>query len=152
MNAKRTLAEGDYFDVVIPMRWADADMQQHMNNAVYFRFMEEGRILMLAAADASSTAQEGVVVAHCACDFLREITYPATLRVRHIVDRLGRSSLTHRVEMCVLDDLESGPYAVGRSVMVRVNRATAKSAPWPEEILAKLAAISQPGATAVQDR
>jgi len=152
MNAQRTIAEGDYFDVVIPMRWADADMQQHMNNAVYFRFMEEGRILMLSAVGVSSTGQEAVVVAHCACDFLREITYPATLRVRHIVERLGRSSLTHRVEMCVLDDLESGPYAIGRSVMVRVNRATAKSAPWPVEILAKLAAISEPAAAPVADR
>jgi len=152
MNAPRTLAEGDYFDVIIPMRWADADMQQHMNNAVYFRFMEEGRILMLSAAGAVSTPQEGVVVAHCACDFLREIRYPATLRVRHIVERLGRSSLTHRVEIYLLEDLVSGPYAIGRSVMVRVNRLTGKSAPWPPELLIKLAATSEPAAAPVADR
>jgi len=144
MNAPRPLSEGDFFDVEIPMRWADADMQGHMNNAVYFRFMEEGRIMMLAAAQASSTPEQGVVVAHCACDFLKEVTYPATLRVRHIVERLGRSSLTHRVELSVLSDLAVGPYAVGRSVMVRIDRRTGQSTAWPADILLRMASISTP--------
>lgn len=147
MNSPRALSEGDYFDVEIPMRWADADMQRHMNNAVYFRFMEEGRILMLTAAGTAPVPDEAVVVAHCACDFLKEIAYPATLRVRHVVERIGRSSLTHRVEMSVLADLANGPYAIGRSVMVRINRRSGESIPWPAEILSRLAAICHPAAS-----
>jgi hypothetical protein len=41
-----TLAVGDIFDMDVPMRWADADPLNHLNNANYFRYMEEGRIRM----------------------------------------------------------------------------------------------------------
>ena len=41
---------GDTYDIDVNMRWADADSLQHLNNAVYFRYMEEGRISMFYAA------------------------------------------------------------------------------------------------------
>ena len=143
VNEQQALTEGDWYDRDIVMRWADSDMLRHMNNAVYFRLMEEARIQMLAQAGVSSTDQEGVVVVHCACDYLKPITYPATVRVRHIVEKVGRTSLTHRTEFYVLEDLAQGPYATGRSVMVRVKRPPETPVPWPKQVLDQLARISQ---------
>uniref|UniRef100_UPI0040554CC8 acyl-CoA thioesterase n=1 Tax=Orrella sp. TaxID=1921583 RepID=UPI0040554CC8 len=135
------LSEGDWYDCDIAMRWADSDMLKHMNNAVYFRLMEEARIQMLAAAEVCSTSEEGVVVVHCACDYLKPITYPATVRVRHVVEKVGRTSLTHTTEFYVLGDLAQGPYARGRSVMVRVTRPPERPVPWPEAVLDRLAIV-----------
>lgn len=116
VTKQRKLREGDWYDCDIAMRWADSDMLRHMNNAVYFRLMEEARIQMLAAAGVSSTAQEGVVVVHCACDYLKPITYLATVRVRHIVEKVGRTSLTHRTEFTFYRTWLKGPMpGVGRS-------------------------------------
>ena len=143
VTEQRKLSEGDWYDCDIAMRWADSDMLRHMNNAVYFRLMEEARIQMLAAAGVSSTAQEGVVVVHCACDYLKPITYPATVRVRHVVEKVGRTSLTHRTEFYVVQDLAQGPYARGRSVMVRLTRPPERPVPWPEAVLDRLASICE---------
>lgn len=143
MSDQRTLSVGDWFDQDIPMRWADSDMLRHMNNAVYFRLMEEARIQMLVAAGVASTDQEGVVVVHCACDYLKPITYPATVRVRHTVEKIGRTSLTHQTAFYVCEDMAFGPYARGRSVMVRIQRPAETPVPWPQTVLDRLAQISQ---------
>ena len=144
MSNKRQVAVGDVFEVDIPMRWSDADMLQHMNNAVYFRFMEEARILMMAQAGMNSTDDVGKVVAHCACDFKKAITYPATVRVKLVVEKVGRTSLTQRNELSVLHDLTSGPYAVGTTVLVNIHHASGKAIPWTEYDLAMLGSVCQP--------
>ena len=139
----QTLCVGDWYDQSMAMRWADSDMLRHMNNAIYFRLMEEARVQMLAAAGIESTDQDGVVVVHCACDYLKPITYPATVRVRHTVEKIGRTSLTHKTAFFVEEDSDFGPYARGRSVMVRIQRPEEIPAPWPETVLERLAKVCQ---------
>jgi len=144
-SSKRPLAEGDVFEVDLPMRWADADMLCHMNNAVYFRMMEEARIKMLAAAGQRSNEQMGKVVAHCSCDFLKPIVYPAQVRVRLIVEKIGRSSLSQINELYVVDDLAFGPYARGKTVLVNIDPATSRACPWTPADLQDLGATCRPG-------
>lgn len=141
MSIERAVAEGDVFEVDLPMRWADADMLGHMNNAVYFRFMEEARILMLVAAGQRSNDEMGKVVAHCSCDFIKPILYPAKVRVRLIVERIGRSSLTQVNELYVVQDLEAGPYARGKTVLVNIDNATGRAAAWTDQDLRALGAV-----------
>ncbi|HEY7804048.1 MAG TPA: thioesterase family protein [Orrella sp.] len=141
MTIDRSLAPGDVFEVDLPMRWADADMLQHLNNAGYFRFMEEARIRMLAAAGLKADGSVGNVVAHCACDFLRPITYPATVRVKLVVERIGRTSLTQINDIYVVEDLAFGPYARGKTVLVSMHNATGKPTPWTPEALAALGQV-----------
>jgi acyl-CoA thioester hydrolase len=143
MSTDRNLEVGDAFAVDLPMRWADADMLQHLNNAAYFRFMEEARIKMLAAAGLKADGSVGNVVAHCACDFIRPITYPATVRVRLVVERIGRTSLTQINEIYVVQDMAFGPYARGKTVLVSMDHATAKPAAWTPEALVALASVCE---------
>ena len=144
MSEARELSVGDVFEVDLPMRWADADMLRHMNNAVYFRFMEEARVQMLAAAGLEAAGDVGNVVVHCSCDFLRAITYPATVRVRLIVEKVGRSSLTQSVELYVVQDLQSGPYARGKTVLVSMDNLNNCSAPWTKQALMALGQVCAP--------
>lgn len=143
MSTDRLLEVADVFEVDLPMRWADADMLQHLNNAAYFRFMEEARIKMLAAAGLKADGSVGNVVAHCACDFIRPITYPATVRVRLVVERIGRTSLTQMNEIYVVDDLAFGPYARGKTVLVSMDNVSGKPAAWTKEALVALARVCQ---------
>ncbi len=144
------LRVGDWYDQDIAMRWADADMLCHMNNAVYFRLMEEARVQMLAQAGVESSDQDGVVVVHCACDYLKPITYPATVRVRHTVEKIGRSSLTHQTAFFIDQDIAFGPYARGRSVMVRIQRPEETPSPWPVTVLERLGKVCQRGASSLE--
>lgn len=146
MSVSRSLSAGDVFEVDLPMRWADADMLRHMNNTVYFRFMEEARIQMLAAAGLKAADDVGNVVVHCSCDFLRAITYPARVRVRLIVEKVGRTSLTQINELYVVDDLTFGPYARGKTVLVSMDNVNNCPTPWTKEALLALGAVCSPSA------
>jgi acyl-CoA thioester hydrolase len=137
------LTIGDWFEVDFPMRWADADMLQHVNNAVYFRYMEEARIHLMAAAGMRANDETGKVVAHCSCDFIRPITYPATVRVRLVIEKVGRTSLTKVNEIFVTHDLGFGPYARGKTVLVNIESSTGKPVVWSEADLVTLGAACQ---------
>ena len=135
-----TLQIGDIYDVDLDMRWADADSLQHLNNAVYFRFMEEGRISMFYAGHIPESARYGPVVMHCACDFKKQITYPARIKVRHRLVRIGRTSMEHEVDLLVIQsDQTLDLRAQGKSVMVWMDFEAEKSHPWPPEVLEALA-------------
>lgn len=145
MAGSRQLSAGDVFEADLPMRWADADMLRHMNNTIYFRFMEEARVQMLAAAGLDVAGEVGNVVVHCSCDFLRAITYPATVRVKLIVDKVGRTSLTQINELYMVGDLSSGPYARGKTVLVSMDTLNHCAAPWTAEALGALGAVCRRG-------
>lgn len=151
MSVVRELSAGDVFEVDLPMRWADSDMLRHMNNTVYFRLMEEARIHMLAAAGQDAVGDVVNVVVHCSCDFFRPITYPATVRVKLIVEKVGRTSLTQINELHVVQDLASGPYAVGKTVLVRMDGRENRPTPWPAEALLALGAVCSPATSSEQD-
>ncbi|MBS0468573.1 MAG: acyl-CoA thioesterase, partial [Proteobacteria bacterium] len=50
-------------ETTIPMRWGDMDAIGHMNNTVYFRFMETARIEWLRELGFDASSQgEGMVI------------------------------------------------------------------------------------------
>lgn len=65
------------------MRWGDMDAFQHVNNTVYFRFMEQVRIEWFERIGAALARGEDIVpnLVGAECRFLRAITYPAAVRV-----------------------------------------------------------------------
>lgn len=135
----RTLAVGDMFDFDLPMRWADADALNHLNNANYFRYMEEGRIRMFVEGGVQQSTRFGPVVVHCSCDFKKPITYPALIRVSHRLERIGRSSMEHAVDLSRVRDDELELCAQGKSIMVWMDFELNRAHPWPEEVLEALA-------------
>ncbi|WP_311197067.1 acyl-CoA thioesterase [Sheuella amnicola] len=135
------LRVGDTYEIDVPMRWADADALNHLNNAVYFRYMEEGRISMFYTSHAPQSSQFGPVVVHCSCDFKKSIVYPATVRVTHRLIRIGRSSMEHEVDLSVVDGDKAELRAQGRSVMVWMDFKADKSHPWPADVLEALSRV-----------
>lgn len=127
------------FEIDVPLRWGDMDSMGHVNNAVYFRLMEEARIQWFARFGITTAPEgEAPILAHAACDFVRALTYPGTARVRQQVTKLGRSSV--EMELFIERTDEPGVmYAKGRCVLVWFNYPAGKSQPWPEEIRAALA-------------
>lgn len=138
------LSVGDRYAFDISMRWADADSQRHLNNAIYFRYFEEARMQMLYCDGKVFSEESGAVVVSTACDFLKPVIYPAQLRIHHHIVRLGRSSMEAEVELHVVADLQAGPYAKGRWVMVSTDNKTGKSVPWSEARLEFMARAISP--------
>ncbi len=123
----------------IPIRWGDMDALGHVNNTVYFRYMEQTRVEWLdrIGVELDATRSEGVVVVNAACTFLLPLAYPGTVECSMFFDKPGRSSLQTYYELrrAGADAL----YAEGAAKMVWVDLATGKSAPLPERILQVIA-------------
>lgn len=63
--------------VEVPLRWGDMDAYQHVNNATYLRYLEEGRIQAFQEwfGDVHGLLDEGIVVARTEIDYLVPLVY-----------------------------------------------------------------------------
>jgi len=122
----------------IPIRWADMDAMGHVNNTVYFRYMEQARIGWFDALvpDHEAWKYTGIVIVNASCHYRRSITYPGTVEVRLYVGKVGGSSVGTFYELRV--DGDPAPYADGAAVVVFVSMATQKPARIPDEIRGRL--------------
>lgn len=77
----------------IQIRWGDMDAMGHVNNTVYFRYLEMARVEWLESlGGAPSPDGQGPVIVNAFCNFYRQVTYPGELIARHYVSSPGRSS------------------------------------------------------------
>ena len=120
----------------IAIRWGDMDAMGHVNNTVYFRYMEQARIGWF---DALVPAQEawkdtGIVIANASCNFKRALNYPGTVEVRLSIEPPGGSSVGTFYELKMDDTL----YADGAAVVVFIGMQSQKPVRIPERIRALL--------------
>jgi acyl-CoA thioester hydrolase len=118
----------------IPIRWGDMDAMGHVNNTVYFRYMEQARISWFASLVPENEAWKstGIVIVNASCNYKRPITYPGTVEVKLHVGAPGGSSVPTFYELRV--DADPVPYADGAAVVVFVNMTTQKPTPIPDGI------------------
>jgi acyl-CoA thioester hydrolase len=120
----------------MPVRWGDMDAMGHVNNTVYFRFMEQTRISwfekLLPRGEAWGTT--GIVIVNASCNFLKPINYPATVEVKMYAGAAGGSSLPTFYDLVVEDRI----YADGAAKVVFIDMGTQKAARIPENLRAKL--------------
>jgi acyl-CoA thioester hydrolase len=115
------------------IRWGDMDAFGHVNNTIYFRYMEQARIEWLSALAkeyTGSDAEEGPVIVNASCDFLLPLIFPGDIDVQMFLGDPGRTSIGSYYEIW------SGgrKFADGASRMVWINRATGRSTPLPAVI------------------
>ncbi len=124
--------------VVVPIRWGDMDAMGHVNNTLYFRYMEIARLdwffQMGMPADPSG---EGPVIANAFCNFIRQFEYPGDVLVRTYVGALGRSAFDTFHEMLRTDDPQT-VYANGGATVVWVDFPKQSSVPMPESLRKQL--------------
>ncbi|KLU20322.1 thioesterase [Caballeronia mineralivorans PML1(12)] len=133
VSATKTDGFHRVFELSMPLRWGDMDAFGHVNNTVYFRFMEEVRISwfrQLAIAGANVEGQ-GPVIVNASMEFLRQLHYPGNVIGSMFVGPPGRSSFDTRFELFRADD-PTTLYARGTAKCVWIDYAAAKSVQIPE--------------------
>ena len=81
------------FEMVMPVRWGDMDALGHVNNAVYFRYMETARVEWLRTVGAiPSTTGHGPVIVNAYCNFYKQLEYPADVLVKMFVSDPKRTT------------------------------------------------------------
>jgi acyl-CoA thioester hydrolase len=98
----------------MPLRFADMDADLHINNAEFYRFMEEARMGWINTLGLPLVPPEPIpVLAASACSFRAPLHYPGTVKVEIYLGKLGDSSLrTHYLIRNADGELAAEGYAV----------------------------------------
>jgi acyl-CoA thioester hydrolase len=130
---------GEVHREVMAIRWGDMDAMMHVNNTVYFRYMEQARISWIETWGVGNTAAaaEGPVIATAGCRFKRPLKYPGAVEVRIYAGKVGRSSMPTYYEIRRTDDPET-VYATGEALFVWISNVTGRPVSFPEPVRRRL--------------
>jgi acyl-CoA thioester hydrolase len=122
------------------LRWGDMDALGHVNNTVYFRYLEQARIEWLYAIFPGNSVfgNTGPVIVNASCTFLEPLVYPGDIEVRMYLYDLGRSSVGSSYDIL----MNERKYAEGAAKIVWVDYGTGRSVPLPEIIAGPLRAAA----------
>jgi acyl-CoA thioester hydrolase len=118
----------------IPIRWGDMDAMGHVNNTLYFRYMEIVRIAWFERmfGELSGARDEGIVIVNASCNFLKPLTHPGTVEARMSLGEPSRSTIQSYYELRMNDVL----YADGAAKIVWIDIRRNKARPLPDSIAA----------------
>jgi acyl-CoA thioester hydrolase len=137
--------------IKLPVQWGDQDAFEHVNNVVYFRWMESARIeYFREVALGSAVSAEGVgpILASLKCDFRRQMTYPDEVIISSSVASIGRTSM--KMVHLVYSMAQKAIAAEGDSVIVMFNYQGQRPILIADEIRARIDALEGRGGQAAK--
>lgn len=116
----------------ITVRWGEMDALGHVNNTVFYRYSEDGRLdyfrkMLDAAPEADGS---GPILADLRCSFLQQLHFPADIEIATRVANIGGSSM--RMEQALFHQGGTDPVATYQAIVVWFDYKGQGSAPVPE--------------------
>ncbi|MDP9121965.1 MAG: acyl-CoA thioesterase [Acidobacteriota bacterium] len=129
----------------VEVRFRDLDSLRHVNNAVFFTYLEMAREAYWNVAGRRLDLDGfGFILARAECDFRAPILAGSAVRVRIRCPRLGGKSWDYEYRV---EDRESGAlFAEARSVQVYYHFPSGRTHPVPAEVRAAIARLEAPAA------
>ncbi len=130
------------FEMTMPIRWGDMDAFGHVNNTVYFRYMEQVRISWFEQLGVTGESREsgngqGPVIVNASMEFLKQLHYPGDIVCTMTVGQPGRSSFDTGFELRRADEPDT-VYARGNARCVWIDYEAGKSVPIPDHLRATI--------------
>jgi acyl-CoA thioester hydrolase len=116
----------------IPTRWMDNDAYGHVNNVVFYRYLESARVAYVQQLGLPSIRNIngiGFILQHAECRFRRPVIFPDTLKVtaRLLSIETDRFTLSHEIFSTKLGEVA----ALGKGTIVTYDYAAATKVPIP---------------------
>ena len=71
------------YEMTLPIRWGDMDAMGHVNNTLYFRYLEIVRIDWLRSLSAEpNPGGHGPVIVNAFCNFYKQLEFPGDILVK----------------------------------------------------------------------
>ena len=120
------------YEMHIPIRWGDMDAMKHVNNTVYFRYLETCRIdWMHSTGSMPCDAGEGPVIVNAFCNFYKQLEYPGDVLMKLYVSDPGRTTFESWGTMERADQ-PGIIYAAGGATTIWVDFAKQKATALPD--------------------
>ena len=121
--------------VEIPVAWGEMDAFAHVNNIVYFRYLETARIAYFTdnnLVTADLKAPFGPVLAHIQCQFKRPVLFPDTIIVGSRLHHLGTTSF--KISHEIFSRAQGEVVLDSDSVIVWIEYSSGAKTPLPEAL------------------
>jgi acyl-CoA thioester hydrolase len=128
--------------VRIPVQWGELDAYGHVNNAVFFRYLESARVRYLEICgfiESYERERAGAILHSTSCRFRQPLFYPDTALVGARVTDVQSDRMT--MLYAVASESQGALVAEGSSIVVFYDYKAKRPAPIPGEIRARIAAI-----------
>ena len=130
--------------IEIPVAWGDMDAFQHVNNIVYFKYFESGRIAYFQKIDLIEFMKKtgiGPILASTQCRFKLPLTYPDLVTVGAKVDTLEEDRFL--MKYAVVSHKFKKIAALGEGTLVTYDYRNQKKALVPDEIRTKIIGLEK---------
>ncbi|MES1942326.1 thioesterase [Salinisphaera sp. T5B8] len=131
----RQPTRSDYVHYVpITVKWGEMDSLGHVNNTVFYRYSEDGRIdyIHMISDGGDTQTSDGPILADLRCSFRQQLRFPADVEIGTRVKRIGRSSF--ELEQCLFFAETDDVIAVYNTVVVWFDFGAQTSMRVPETI------------------
>lgn len=121
------------FPVKQDVYWGEMDAFNHINNVIYFRYFETGRVAFFNQTGLWNLFFEDnirIVVGKLTCNFVREIIHPEEIEIAVGIVKVGNTSLTVMQKVSVNNEIR----AYGECIIVATDPQTGKSKPWSDRL------------------
>lgn len=125
------------YPVVIetPVAWGEMDAMQHVNNIVYFRYIESARMAYFERTGLLEHMRQtgvGPILAWTSCRFRRALTYPDTVSVGTRVSKIETDRFT--METVIVSHRLNEVAAQSEGIVVMFDYREQKKVAMPAEI------------------
>ncbi|OUW03747.1 MAG: hypothetical protein CBD16_03055 [Betaproteobacteria bacterium TMED156] len=118
----------------VSVRWGDMDALGHINNTMYFRYMESSRVEWLTEMGLKlGYENESFVLANTMCNFILPISYPCTVNIDSYVTEITNTRMDVLHEF-IDPKNKNKKFAVGLATCVWVDLLEGKAIALPEVI------------------
>lgn len=125
----------------ITVRWGDMDALGHVNNTVFYRYSEHGRLdyfrRMSEATPAADTS--GPILADLRCSFLQQLQFPAEVEIATRTAHIGNSSF--RMAQALFHQGGADAVASFEAVLVWFDYGSQRSTSLPDSARARIHAM-----------
>ena len=121
----------------LPVTWGDMDAAQHVNNVVYLRYSESGRIAYFEnlgfKVDVNNVENPvGPILAEISCKYKTPLTYPDKVTVASRVKQDSIAEFSFEMEQIIVSHKLQRVAAQVTAKLVSYNYQTLKKAPLPD--------------------
>lgn len=120
------------YEMTVPIRWGDMDAMGHVNNTLYFRYLEIIRVEWLNQYNAAPSPEgQGPVIVNAFCNFYKQLEYPGDVLLKMYVSDPARTTFETWTTM----ELASNPgviYAAGGATTIWVDFPKQKAVELPQ--------------------
>ena len=131
------------FKTTIETRFADFDMMGHVNNAVYFTYMEIARTKYWVNAIKWDWKRTGVIIAKASLDYIKPILIDDKIHMYVRTSRIGKSSFDLEYLLVKIENGQEIVCSKGKTVCVAFDYQSKTSTAIPESEKNKMLIFEQ---------